>query len=99
MVLLRMKIFPVHNKAYCSTTSKIKLLFFPGQVIAGVWTREDVMSWIPWSHAQPNFPNVSCFLFLNICLYLFLHILIFIEDSSIVYMKQGLFLTFVRKEK
>lgn len=78
-----MKIFLVCNKAHSSTTSEIKLLFFPGQVTAGVWMREVVMSWIPWSHAQQNFPNVSWVFFLNICLDLFLQILIFIGNSNI----------------
>lgn len=87
MELLRVKIFLVFNKAHCSTTSEIKLLFFPGQVIAGVWMREDVMSWIPWSHAQQNFPNVSWVFFPNICLYLFLQILIFTGNSNMICMK------------
>lgn len=94
-----MKISPVRSKAYCTTTSKIKLLFFPGQVIAGAWMREDVMSWILWSHAQQNFPNVSWFFFLNICHYVVLQILIVIENSSMVCRKQGLLLTTARKEK
>lgn len=64
------------NQEYCNTTSKISLLFFPGQVIAGVWMKEDIMLWIPWSRVQQNFLNVSCFFFLNACIYLFLKKLI-----------------------
>lgn len=57
------------------------------------------MLWIPWFHAQRNVPNVSWLFFLSVCAYLFLKVLIFIENSSMLCMKRGLFLTSVRERR
>lgn len=81
------------KQEYWNTVSTMNLFFFPEQVIAGVWTNEDVMLRIPWFHAQRKVPNVSCLFFLSVCAYLFLKILIFTENSSILCLKRGLFLT------
>lgn len=61
--------------------------------------KEDVTLWIPWFHAQQNIPNVSWLFFLSVCAYLFLKILIFIENSTVVCMKRGLFLTSARERR